>query len=279
MSLSGLAQLHLELTNRCDKPTRCAFCGHQQSAINPIHYGDMHADLLMDLSRELSPYPGIVVAFHRDGEPTAYGPLGWALDLFAVHPTSLVTHGLNLMRKASEIIDRCTTVTISAFKGDPNGLEQLHVLKDFLALKGPRPPQVQIKIVGDWPDHPYHLPGVRVLHRLIHRPTDNHHYAHTGPTVPEIGVCLDALHRPSIAWDGSMFLCNRLDPTRATYLGNVADASMAEIWNGPVRERMVRAHRRGSRERANPLCATCTYWGVPSQWPYISTADLIQIPR
>lgn len=264
MALSGLAQLFLELSSRCDKRHLCAFCGHQKPEVNPIEYGDMDYGLLTSIRAQLE--PGVVISFHRDGEPTAYPRLGDALACFAGFTTSLVTHGLNLVSKAAEIIDRCTTVTISSFKGDPDGPAQLDTLKEFLALKGDRAPLVQVKLVGDWRDHPYTLPGVRVLHRAIHNPTGNHHYAHLLPTVPEVGLCLDALHRPSIDWEGRVYLCNRLAPGRETQIGHLQFQTLAQIWHGETRRTMIAAHLRGKREEANATCATCTYFGVPSQW-------------
>lgn len=265
MSLSGLAQLNIELSSRCDKTHLCPMCGHQDQAVNPIQYGEMDYELLESIRRQLE--PGILISFHRDGEPTAYSQLRQALDLFEGFTTSVVTHGLNLARRADEIIDRCTTLTVSVFRGDQDRDVQLSVLRDFLARKGASAPQVQIKIVGDMsPEElaPYEALGVRIIKRLIHVPISNSKYAHRLPTVPEVGICLDALHRPTIDWQGDMFLCNRLDPTGALRLGSVRTHTLHELWNGEVRQRMLDAHKQGRRDLANPLCAKCEYWGVAS---------------
>lgn len=262
--LSGLAQLHVELTSKCDKRTLCAFCGHQRQDVNPITYGDMDYGLLESIREQVG--RGVVCAFHRDGEPTAYPRLAEALQLFDAYTTSIVTHGLNLVKKADAIIGHCTTVTVSCFKGDHDGDLQYETVKEFLALKGDRAPRVQIKIVGDYHDHPYDSLGVPILRRLIHNPTGNSHYAHTMPTLPEVGICLDALHRPSIDWEGRMFLCNRLDSEKDTQIGDLRCQTLEEIWNGPIRHEMIEAHKEGRRDLANNLCATCTFWGVPSQW-------------
>lgn len=267
MSLSGMAQIHVELTSRCEKRTLCAFCGHQRQDVNPITYGDMDYDLLVRIREQLE--PGVVVEWHRDGEPTAYPRLRDALSLFRDFSTCLVTHGLNLTKRADEIIDLCTTVTVSVFRGDPDGGLQYETVKEFLRLKGDRAPRVQIKIVGDYPEHPYANFanfGIPILHRLIHAPTGNTHYAHRLPTVPEVGICLDALHRPSIDWEGRVHLCNRLDADRDTQIGDLRCQTLEEIWNGPIRHKMIEAHKEGRRDLANELCAKCTFYGVPSQW-------------
>ncbi len=263
--LSGLAQLNIELSSRCDKTHLCPMCGHQDQAINPIQYGEIDFELLKTIRIQVE--PGIIVSFHRDGEPTAYSRLQEALELFEGFTTSLVTHGLNLERRAGEIIGRCVGLSISVFRGDQDSKAQFNAITAFLALKGTRAPQVQIKIVGDMsPEElaPYEALGVRIIKRLIHVPISNSKYAHRLPTIPEAGICLDALHRPTIDWRGDMFLCNRLDGNRHGFLGSVVHDSLESIWNGPTRMTMLDAHKQGRRDLANPLCATCTYWGVAS---------------
>lgn len=263
--LSGLAHLFIELSSACDKLHRCAFCGHQQPEINPIRYGYMDMALLQSIRHQLE--PGVAISFHRDGDPLAYPHLGEALDLFSGFTTSLVTHGLTLAGKAADLINRCTTLTVSVFHGDPDGAMQYDSVRRFLEQKGARLPQLQVKIVGDYHDHPYaNLPGVRVLHRLLHTPEDNHRYVHQAPTIPEVGICLNALHRPSIDWEGRVYLCNQLSPGRETQIGHLAFQTLAQIWHGETRQRMLDAHRHGQREHANSTCAKCQFWGVPSQW-------------
>ncbi len=264
--LSGLAVLNIELSSRCDKTHLCPMCGHQDQAINPIQYGEIDYGLLETIRRQLT--PGVTISFHRDGEPTAYARLRDALSLFGGFTLSLVTHGGNLSRVAEDLIGRCTTVTISVFRGDRDRIEQLAAVREFLRVKGASAPQVQIKIVGDMsPEElaPYEALGVRIIRRLIHVPISNAKYAHRTPTVPEVGICLDALHRPTIDWRGRMYLCNRLDPNESLFIGDANIRSLEEIWNGDTRMTMLDAHKRGRRDLANPLCAKCEYWGVASE--------------
>lgn len=221
--------------------------------------------LLESIRRQVE--PGITISFHRDGDPLAYSRLGDALRLFKGFTISLVTHGLNLSKRADELIENCTCINISVFRGDPDHAAQLASLRSFLAHKGDRAPQVQVKIVGDMDADgmdEYAALGVRVIRRLIHVPIGNSKYAHRSPTIPEVGICLDALHRPTIAWDGRMYLCNRLDPKGDLYIGDVRQHSVEEIWDGPIRTRMLEAHRQGRRDLANPVCGSCAFWGVQS---------------
>ena len=276
MSLSGLAQINVELSSRCNKRNLCAFCGHQNSVINTgLTYGDMDFTILSNIRQALD--VGVVVQFHRDGDPLVYPRLRDALDLFTGFTTNLVTHGEILADKAESIIGRCTTVTVSCFKGDPDHAIQFEAVTRFLHIKGSRAPMVLIKIVGDYPDHPYGDLGVQVIHRLIHQPTGNTKYAHRTPTVPEHGICLDALHHPSVDWQGNVYLCNRLDPTGSTKMGDLRTSTLDEIWNGHQRQYWIEAHKAGRRDQAASLCKDCTFWGVPSGYEPSTKAELIQV--
>lgn len=263
--LSGLAQLTVELTSRCDKTHLCAMCGHQNPAINPHPLGDMDYRLIEHIRAQVE--PGITISLHRDGEPTSYPQLKEALDLFAGFTISMVTHGLNLRQRSADIIGRVSTCTISVFRGDPDNAAQLEAITGFLHCKQGSAPHVQIKIVGDMSKEelaPYEALGVRIIRRLIHVPLANSKYAHRSPTIPEVGICLDALHRPTIDWRGRMSLCNRLDPQSDLYLGDVNHESIDAIWNGPIRMKMIEAHKAGRRDLSNDLCKACTFWGVAS---------------
>jgi len=222
----------------------------------------MDFNLLKSIRKQVE--PGIIVSFHRDGEPTFYPRLREALDLFEEFTTSIVTHGETLGKLADTIIGRCTTVTVSVFRGDPDSEMQLSSLKQFLEIKGARKPQVLVKIVGDMDSKPFDSLPVRVIHRLIHIPGGNTKFAHKNPTVPEVGVCLDFLGKPTIDWRGRVFMCNRLDPHDRGYLGDLSSETLNEIWNGRTRMNWLAAHKAGRRDLASGLCRDCKSWGVPS---------------
>ena len=277
MSLSGLAQINLELCSVCNKRNFCAFCGHQNETINSgLSYGYMDFALLEAIRRQLD--PGVSIQFHRDGDPTAFPRLAGALALFDGFLTNLVTHGETLADCAAAIVGRCTTVTVSVFRGDPDGAIQEEAVRRFLAIKGDSPPQVVVKIGGDYPQHPYRDLPVRIIHRLIHQPNGNRKYAHQEPTIPEVGVCLDALHHPSVDWRGNVYLCNRLDPLGTTKIGDARAHTLDEIWNGEPRRAWIEAHKAGRRDLAAPLCQTCTFWGVPSGYQPVQKIAELMMP-
>lgn len=261
MPLHGLNHINIELSSRCDK--NCGFCGHQDPSINTsLTFGDMPLGLLRKIRDQLP--PGIIVQFHRDGEPLMYPALGIALELFDGFITSIVTNGKQLVSRAEELIDNCTTITVSAFHGDPDGPAQLDTVAEFLRLKGTRAPMVNIKFVGGIDLPGYRELGVPILTRALHVPEGDIRYAHRDPTIPEVGICLSFLSQPSVDWRGHLYICNRLDPNKGGYLGDLTTQRLDHLWNSTQRQRWLEAHKRGLREEAAPLCRTCLFYGVPT---------------
>jgi radical SAM protein with 4Fe4S-binding SPASM domain len=260
MSLSGLFQINVELSSRCDKATLCGFCSHQSSP--SLRYGDMDFELLKLIRSQLE--PPMTVQFHRDGDPLIYPRLADALDLFDGFIRSIVTHGETLAKRADEIIGRSEVVTVSVFRGDKDVEIQWESLIAFLEKKGLQLPRTVIKIVGDM-DSPnrYEQLGVTVIRRLLHNDV-NTKYVHRQPVRPEQDICLDFLGKPAISWDGKVFQCVRFDETEDGYLGDLRDESLESIWNGPLRKQWMQHHIMGQRDLANARCAKCTYYGVPS---------------
>lgn len=264
--LGGLAQINIEITSRCNKQTLCGFCGHQNAAIHPRREdGDMGTPLVKALAREVP--TGIVVQFHRDGDPLAYGDdLRIPLHLFDGRVRSIVTHGETLGTRAPELIGHCESVCVSIFRGDPDREIQLASLRSFLDQKGDQLPRVFLKVVGDMSDVelvPYVDLGVPLMRRLLHIARNNSRYTGGMPAMPEHGMCLDLLHHPSVAWNGDVYLCNRLDSHGAGILGNCYAESLSDIWNGERRAQWVQSHRDGRREDV-PLCRDCHYYGIPT---------------
>jgi hypothetical protein len=263
--LTGLAQINLELTSRCDKS--CFFCGHQDPKIHTsLRYGDMAPALLERLASELQGVP--VVQFHRDGEPLLYHKLAHALNLFEGAHRSLVTNGRTLADRADDILDRCESVCLSAFKGDPEAERQDAQLRQFLLRRGRRPlPRVAVKVVGTI-EHArvdqWKAWGLPVLWRRIHLKDHSRGYRYGDPPQPEHGICLDLLHKPSIDWQGRVFVCNRLDPVNRGYLGQMNETTtFAAIWEGALRASWLHKHTLGRRNEV-PLCKGCEFYGVPA---------------
>lgn len=232
----------------------------------------MDLDLLRELAAQIP--RGVVVQAHRDGEPLVYPHLAEALEAFRHHVTSIVTNGNKLVERADEILaNPPTSICVSMFKGDPEGMTQLETLGKFMhrASLASKPPLILAKVVGE-PLEPErenclhaweHAGMIRVARRLLHVPQGSHHYRKANPTIPETGICADLLHHPSIDWKGGMYLCNRLDPEQRHFLGRIPPFDLEHLWNEGRRQKFLRAHLEGRRGEVEP-CATCQFWGVPS---------------
>lgn len=262
--LTGLSQINLELSSRCDRKTLCFCCGHQDRKTNPnLKFGDMDFALLESIARQVP--AGIIASFHRDGDSLIYGRLREALALFAHCPRSVVTHGETLGSRADEVIENCTTITVSVIPKDKDRELQLASVREFLRKKGERGPVLQLKFVGDIENpEPYLALGVPIIGRRLHSKKGNWSYQREDPPVPEIRVCLELISHPSINWRGQVFACQRLAPNDEGLIGDLNSQSLDAIWNGHVRAEMLRHHLAGRRDLAGGLCPDCKYWGIPA---------------
>lgn len=266
MGLIGLSQINIELNSTCHKKTKCGMCGHQKASVHPNREdGEISWILLQRIRKQLP--DGLLVQFHKDGDPLDSSQLVHALDLYDGCIRNIVTHGERLHERANELHNRCETVTVSLFHGDPDLYMQLDSIRGFMNRAEAGLPRVLVKWVGQTDANVmYELDrlGIQQIYRLIHIPNGNMRYAKNLPTVPEVGICLDALHHPSVDWKGNVYLCNRLDPKGQLRIGNLYHQTLDDVWNGPLRQEMVQAHIEGRRGDANPVCQACQYWGVPS---------------
>jgi len=241
-------------------------CGHQNDKIFPnLQRGFIDFALLEKIRAQLESGP--ILQLHRDGDPLAYPRLRDALELFSGFIISVVTHGEALVKRAEDVIDRCTTITVSVIPNDPDGDEQLDVLCEFLRLKGERKPNVNVKIVGEMDAGRLTALvglGVPIIRRSLHQPSGDFKYRQSKPPIPEVGICLDFLSHPSVDRRGRLYACNRLDVNNYGYLGDLATQTLDSLWNGEKRKTMMAHHINGRRDLANPLCAKCEYWGLPS---------------
>ncbi len=264
--LNGLTNVNIELSSRCDKGdgtpgSGCWMCGRrkiERDYPELAKWGDMDLSLVYELSKQIP--EGIVTQFHDNGEPLLYPNLGGALGYFKHTIRCLDTNGKLLVEKASEIIDNLETITISTFEGDDEADEQYELVKEFLIIKGDKKPNVIIRELGT-AKYDYASFGLLIAHRQFHSPMGNFDYKRQ-PTIPEIGICINALSHLSIKRDGTVSMCVTFDPHRQGVIGNIKDTSLDELWNGQVREIALQNHIRGERWK-NPLCQSCNYWGIP----------------
>ena len=259
--LTGLYCIHLELTNKCNK--RCWMCGRRKIEKDCPHLAtfndDMEFSLVKSIAQQLP--KNIVVQFHNNGEPFLYSKLFDALHLFKKQIRCLDTNGKLLLKDANKIIDNLDTITISVFENDPEADEQYGIVKKFLEIKGIKKPRVIYRLLGEITNSErwYELPGL-IATRTLHSPMGSFKYEKT-PTIPEIGICVEALNHLAISVNGDVSMCVRFDPERVGVIGNVYKNTLDEIWNGDLRQKYLQLHIDGKRDEI-PLCSKCEYWGV-----------------
>jgi len=212
-----------------------------------------------DISRQLP--KNIVVQFHNNGEPFLYPKLFDALHLFTKQIRCLDTNGKLLLNEATKVIDNLDTLTVSVIENDPEADEQYEKVKKFLEIKGDRKPRMIYRLLGDvsLKERWYELPGL-VATRTLHSPMGSFKYEKT-PTVPEIGICVEALNHLAISVNGDVSMCVRFDPEKIGVIGNLYKNTLDEIWNGELRQKYLQLHIDGKRDEI-PLCSKCEYWGV-----------------
>ena len=255
--------INIELTNICNKG--CHMCGRRKREKNGEikYFSNMSFDLLEKIAGELKDKQ-VLIQFHWDGEPTMYPQLKEALELFKGNIRCFNTNGKLLVKRADDIIDNMETLTLSTFEGDSDREEQWDVLQEFLAIKGDRKPNVVIRRLGDIPEEwkkKYEDTGLLMADRILHAPGGSFSYTKK-VTVPEHGVCIEALMHPAINVNGDMSQCVRFDPDGINILGNLNDNTIEEIWNREKRKEWLQYHIEGNRDKI-PMCSICEFWGVP----------------
>ena len=263
-SLNGLTNVNIELTSRCNKGdgtpgSGCWMCGRrkvERDYPELAKWGDMDYELVKSIALQLP--SDITIQFHDNGEPLLYPRLGEALSLFQGNLRCLDTNGKLLIEKAEEIIGNLDTITVSTFEGDIEGDEQREIVREFQKIKGNRKPRIIIRQLGNV-SHLY--PEYLIARRQFHSPMGSYEYQKP-PTIPEIGICLEALSHLAIKRDGAVSMCVRFDPMGEGVIGNACDTPLNEIWEGLPRKLALGYHITGERHLI-PLCGKCEYWGIP----------------
>jgi len=264
MSLTGLCNINIELTNRCNK--KCWICGRRKREKNYPEliqeYGDMDFGLIVKIAKQLP--SGIVVQLHNNGESLLYPRFGSALKLFSGQITNIVSNGKLLLEKANQIIGHLDTLAISIIQNDSRieSGKQYSIIRRFLRKKGNRKPLTILRLVGEVDERKYQKFGLIMIKRNLHSPMGSFNYERREPIIPEIGVCLDFLHHLAIDRKGEVSICVRFDPNRLGVIGNVNTESLEAIWNSPKRFEWKAFHKYGRRDKV-PLCSYCDFWGVP----------------
>lgn len=242
--------LNIELTNRCNKS--CWFCGRAKArSKNEVVLGDIDIVLFRHI---IGQFEGDIIQFSKDGEPLLYQDLETVASACVHLISNVVTNGILLWEKA-EIVKQFSSVCVSVIEDDQ---EQFITVKKFVEYHDT---PVTIKFLGDYDNDEYRKLGLRTTSRAIHHSEGDWGYNGNKPVVPELGICLDFLNKPSIDWQGDFYICNRYDPDKKGRLGNCKTNSLQDMWDSRLRQEWLKYHMCDEREKI-PLCRHCNFWGI-----------------
>ena len=285
--LSGLMSINVELTSRCNKGdgtpgNGCWMCGRKKlEREHPelCDWGDMPLDLVKEIARQTP--SGVTVQLHNNGEPLLYPDLLPAIQAFSHCLTGFDTNGKLAVEKAAEIfLSGLNTLTFSVIQDDPEGDDQIAIMDEFLYMRqcdaqshSLTPALVVFRLLGEIDAERINAiqalmayDGTIIARRALHAPDMSRNYS-APPVVPEMGICLEALHKLSIDRKGNLFPCVRFNPHLLNNLGNMNyGVTLEEAWNGPARKEFLKKHMAGMRDQVD-LCQGCHYFGIPRD-PY-----------
>ena len=284
--MNGLQGINIELTSRCNKSCFC--CGRrklERDFPELVDWGDMPLEMVQRIAHQIP--EGILIQLHNSGEPLLYPHLYTAIKLFKGHYLCLNTNGKLLMEQREAICEYTVihgkkhydlaSITISVIPDDPEGEEQLDMIDRFLQCE--ERPLTVFRLLGEIDDYRAVLlkhmaedyEKTIICHRILHAPEGSHDYEQP-VTIPEIGICLEMLHKLCIDRFGNVSPCVRFDPLKKNLLGNLDDpvigpgfmrkTTLEDVWNSVIRKEWIQHHINGERDRV-PLCQSCDFWGVP----------------
>lgn len=286
----------VSIVNFCN--LRCVHCHYPRFAARPdFRRHSMEWDLWQKLCDEIAAHPWAILNLGTDGEPLLHKRL---LDMLryakarGISPINITTNGVRLEGELAETLLReglldVINISLDAFSEEAyrriRGGSYKRVLRNTLYLielrdrLNPRA-KIQVNII-DQPEVSgelerfveYWTPRVdNVLVRTFYGATSV-----TGATGPdptgkqkafepvERWPCQQFWRRFNVADDGVARFCVD-DWYNVTRVGDLREATVAEIWQGAEYERLRELHRTGQFHKI-PYCAKCTEW-QGMKWDY-----------
>ncbi|VAX23702.1 hypothetical protein MNBD_NITROSPINAE02-1761 [hydrothermal vent metagenome] len=267
--LSGLpVELGIEITNRCN--LECPMCAREEMT-RPT--GDMSLELLKKIIDEIEPFAEMVY-LHGDGEPCLHKNIYEALAYVKKKglKVGISTNATTLNENnAKMLIDSKIDYLIVALDGlSKETYEKIRVkgnfekvvenVKNFLELKQKMRSKIFTAIqfiemdenkheskefVEFWKAYNPNVIRIKPLVNLINR-----------SKVAQFKMpCFYLWRQTMIDWDGTVFPCC-VDTNSDYSFGNIANESLAEIWNSKSIQNMREMHIQ-SRQNEIDMCNTC----------------------
>lgn len=264
--------IEIELTNRCN--LACVMCCQRPTG---DQRGDMEPHLLSRILEETLPFPRRIFTFHGVGEPLLSGQLRPAVTSVKEspnrHTTLIVTNGVLLDARMRRLLltTGVDAIRVSVGAMTPEAYEQVRgsrqlsrVVANTLRLVEDRDlvgarTQIGVQLVLV-PPADLEVDSFIEFWSEVDVEIEIWRDFRSGrpPGAPRPpGVCRHLQDSTIIGWDGRVSLCC-IDAERKYVLGNVADQSLEQIYNGPAMQQIRDAQARGDYGSI-PLCAACAY--------------------
>jgi MoaA/NifB/PqqE/SkfB family radical SAM enzyme len=269
----------VEPTNRCN--FRCTHC-HRYSANADRPPGEMDFDLYCRIVAELSEHPGTLLKIGGWGEPSLHARFSEMMSrsLEAGVRTVVYTNGtiFDRLTTAETLALRQTTFVLSVDGYDAEQYGAIRIGGDYARLRDniaqlfehrnvqkQRFPVIVVQHVVFPHDTSRQLERFRHSWTAISDMVD---YCVYNPLVPAgadvqhdfFRRCKRVRRELSILYDGAVPVCG----PQSKYgeheeIGNVAHASIADIWNGPALTKVRASHHKRDLE-SMPFCQSCIYF-------------------
>jgi len=238
----------------------------------------MNPDLFEKITSEVALHPSCMVKIVGLGEPALHPQLGELMDLITRRKiiAYLYTNGELFRRFSPEQITNWNVrnLTVSIDGLDPESFARIRVGGDYLAIKraltefhrvrtklGRRGPEIEIRHVIFPNENPSDLLRFREEWLAISDIVKFNYLYYPAPPVSEVRdtKCRDIRRELYVHWNGSVPLCGyQYLSNTAESLGDIRNASIAELWNHP-RLRQVREYHQKQSLDAVPFCKACTF--------------------
>ena len=259
MGLVQLQSIALELTNYCN--LSCKICWSQNPVMfPPREKGGMTSTMFKSIIDQLAADPEIQnvkpwLSLSYGGESLMHGQFRELLEYAAskeLFRLQLITNGLLLHQYTEDLIEHNVMVTVSYHKVSRDVRKRVDSnIRHLLSLRGDLP--VNVAVVGAEDPGLFDSAKAKFGDMVYDYPLITEDLKYADGTQPTKPFCMFPFTNMAILWNGDVVPCCRLlNTTQFPSLGNVAESSVVEVWNGELYESV----------RADPEKYPCGYCEV-----------------
>ncbi|MBI4556893.1 MAG: radical SAM protein [Candidatus Hydrogenedentes bacterium] len=290
-TLAGPPRVQIQTMSGCNG--RCVFCPNEELLKTDAEHGRMSLDLFRKIIDELAETHPRRILLYLMNEPLADKRMPELVQYTAERvpetTTLITTNGTYLNASLSEsLIDAgLKRLKVSLQSLDPEinreimGYSSEKVIENVITaqriIKKKRAKQFDLRVSmvvtslnlpeieqtrSFWRKH-----GVRLVTSALENRGGNIAAAENlnpdGLGMRSMGDCIRPSRDMCVLFNGDVALCC-VDWFRTTVVGNVAQQSLREVWNGPELQRIREGLHEGNAAKLPPICVNCTESACPN---------------